>query len=65
MKLNIACPLTGAQKMIDIDDEKKLRALYDKRISQVEHLLDAIERKKVGAVVALKLQRDGQVRTER
>ena len=41
MKLNIACPLTGAQKMIDIDDEKKLRALYDKRISQEvdgEHL---------------------------
>ena len=34
MKLNIACPLTGAQKMVDVDDEKKLRALYDKRISQ-------------------------------
>jgi len=34
MKLNIACPQTGGQKMIDIDDEKKLRALYDKRISQ-------------------------------
>ncbi|KAJ8602585.1 hypothetical protein CTAYLR_008770 [Chrysophaeum taylorii] len=34
MKLNIACPQTGGQKMIEIDDEKKLRALYDKRISQ-------------------------------
>lgn len=34
MKLNIACPMTGAQKMIECDDEKKLRALYDKRISQ-------------------------------
>jgi len=34
MKLNIACPATGAQKWIDVDDEKKLRALYDKRISQ-------------------------------
>ena len=34
MKLNIACPSTGAQKFIEIDDEKKLRALYDRRISQ-------------------------------
>lgn len=34
MKLNIACPQTGGQKMIEIDDEKKLRVLYDKRISQ-------------------------------
>lgn len=34
MKLNIACPQTGGQKMIEIDDEKKLRALYGKRISQ-------------------------------
>mmetsp|Transcript_4825 Transcript_4825/g.6632 ORF Transcript_4825/g.6632 Transcript_4825/m.6632 type:complete len:243 (+) Transcript_4825:115-843(+) len=34
MKLNIACPSTGQMKMIEIDDEKKLRALYDRRISQ-------------------------------
>jgi ribosomal protein S6E (S10) len=34
MKLNIANPPTGAQKFIDVDDERKLRALYDKRISQ-------------------------------
>lgn len=34
MKINIAYPSTGNQKFIDIDDEKKLRALYDKRISQ-------------------------------
>ncbi|CAM9384560.1 unnamed protein product [Chrysoparadoxa australica] len=34
MKLNISCPSTGAQKYIEIDDEKKLRVLYDKRVSQ-------------------------------
>jgi len=34
MKLNIANPSTGAQKMLDIDDEKKLRPFYDKRMSQ-------------------------------
>jgi small subunit ribosomal protein S6e len=34
MKLNIAYPPTGAQKCIEMDDELKLRALYDKRISQ-------------------------------
>jgi len=34
MKLNIACPSTGCQKDIDIDDERKLRVFYDMRISQ-------------------------------
>nr|CCA23176.1 40S ribosomal protein S6 putative [Albugo laibachii Nc14] len=34
MKLNIANPLTGAQKVIEIDDEHKLHAFYEKRISQ-------------------------------
>jgi len=34
MKINIAHPSTGNQKFIDIDDEKKLRTLFDKRISQ-------------------------------
>ena len=34
MKFNIAYPATGCQKFIDIDDEKKLRSIYDKRISQ-------------------------------
>lgn len=34
MKINIAFPSTGCQKFIDIEDEKKLRTLYDKRISQ-------------------------------
>jgi len=34
MKLNIAYPTTGAQKVIEIDDENRLRCCYDKRISQ-------------------------------
>jgi len=34
MKLNIANPATGCQKLIDILDERKVRCLYDKRISQ-------------------------------
>jgi len=33
MKLNIAYPATGCQKVIEVDDERKLRALYDKRMS--------------------------------
>jgi len=33
MKINMAYPATGCQKLIEIEDEKKLRALYDKRIS--------------------------------
>jgi small subunit ribosomal protein S6e len=34
MKINIAYPVTGGQKMIEIDDEKKLRSLYEKRMGQ-------------------------------
>lgn len=33
-KLNISNPATGAQKLIDIEDDKKLRPFMDKRISQ-------------------------------
>jgi len=34
MKLNIANPATGAQKLIDVDDERRYRIFYDKKISQ-------------------------------
>jgi small subunit ribosomal protein S6e len=34
MKLNIASPRTGCQKTLDIDDEKRCRIFYDKRLGQ-------------------------------
>jgi len=34
MKLNISYPATGCQKLVDIDDDNKLRSFYDKRIAQ-------------------------------
>mmetsp|Transcript_140861 Transcript_140861/g.270207 ORF Transcript_140861/g.270207 Transcript_140861/m.270207 type:complete len:237 (+) Transcript_140861:21-731(+) len=33
MKLNIANPATGLMKVIDVDDEKKLRMFYDQRMA--------------------------------
>lgn len=33
MKLNISYPITGCQKVIEIDDDNRLRAFYDKRMS--------------------------------
>mmetsp|Transcript_32843 Transcript_32843/g.79938 ORF Transcript_32843/g.79938 Transcript_32843/m.79938 type:complete len:251 (+) Transcript_32843:59-811(+) len=34
MKFNIACPATGCQKVIEIEDEKQLLHFYDKRMAQ-------------------------------
>jgi small subunit ribosomal protein S6e len=32
MKLNISHPSNGSQKLIDIEDERKLRVFMDKRV---------------------------------
>jgi len=32
MKFNIAYPLTGALKIIEVDDDKKCSVFFDKRI---------------------------------
>lgn len=34
MKINIAAPTTGLQKIIEIDDEKRLQAIYERRMAQ-------------------------------
>lgn len=34
MKLNIANPATGQQKLIDLDEERRFRIFFDKKISQ-------------------------------
>mmetsp|Transcript_1175 Transcript_1175/g.1668 ORF Transcript_1175/g.1668 Transcript_1175/m.1668 type:complete len:243 (+) Transcript_1175:126-854(+) len=34
MKINIAVPSTGLQKIIEIDDEKRLQNLYERRMAQ-------------------------------
>jgi len=34
MKLNIANPATGQQKLINVEDERRYRIFYDKRMSQ-------------------------------
>ena len=34
LQLNISFPATGCQKLIEVDDEKKLRTFYEKRMAQ-------------------------------
>mmetsp|Transcript_7606 Transcript_7606/g.8701 ORF Transcript_7606/g.8701 Transcript_7606/m.8701 type:complete len:245 (+) Transcript_7606:132-866(+) len=34
MKINIACPTTGLQKVVEIEDEVKLQNLYERRMAQ-------------------------------
>lgn len=35
MKLNVSYPATGAQKLIEIEDERKLRVFMEKRVGAV------------------------------
>jgi len=34
MKINVSFPAAGTQKLIEVDDDRKLRAFYDKRMSE-------------------------------
>jgi len=34
MKINVANPATGAQKLFDFDDERRIRVFYEKRMGQ-------------------------------
>merc|ERR1712201_25600 len=34
MKINVSYPATGCQKLIEIEDERKMRPFYDKRMAQ-------------------------------
>ena len=33
LQLNISFPATGCQKLIEVDDERKLRIFYEKRMA--------------------------------
>merc|ERR1711977_504516 len=50
MKINFANPATGQQKLYDIDDERKVRIFYEKRMSQ-EVAIDSLGDEFKGYVV--------------
>ena len=52
MKLNVAYPATGQQKCFEVDDEKKLRIFYEKRMAQ-EVELDALGDEWKGYIVRI------------
>ncbi|KHJ92460.1 ribosomal protein S6e [Oesophagostomum dentatum] len=52
MKLNFANPATGQQKLVEVDDEKKLRIFYDKRMAQ-EVEIDSLGEEWKGYIVRI------------
>uniref|UniRef100_A0A8C5YGF2 Small ribosomal subunit protein eS6 n=1 Tax=Microcebus murinus TaxID=30608 RepID=A0A8C5YGF2_MICMU len=52
MKLNISFPATGCQKLIEVDDERKLRTFYEKRMG-TEVAADALGEEWKGYVVQI------------
>uniref|UniRef100_A0A2K6S3R9 40S ribosomal protein S6 n=1 Tax=Saimiri boliviensis boliviensis TaxID=39432 RepID=A0A2K6S3R9_SAIBB len=53
MKLNISFPATGCQKLIEVDDERKLRTFYEKRMA-TEVAADALGEEWKGYVVRIR-----------
>ncbi|KAH0508291.1 40S ribosomal protein S6 [Microtus ochrogaster] len=59
MKLNISFPATSCQKLIEVDDERKLRTFYEKRMA-TEVAADALGEEWKGYVVRISGGNDKQ-----
>uniref|UniRef100_A0A2R8ZTA4 40S ribosomal protein S6 n=1 Tax=Pan paniscus TaxID=9597 RepID=A0A2R8ZTA4_PANPA len=59
MKLNISFPATGCQKLIEVDDERKLRTFYEKHMA-TEVAADALGEEWKGYVVRISGGNDKQ-----
>ncbi|CAD7681861.1 unnamed protein product [Nyctereutes procyonoides] len=59
MKLNISFPATGCQKLIEVDDERKLSTFYEKRMA-TEVAADALGEEWKGYVVRISGGNDKQ-----
>uniref|UniRef100_A0A8B9QCA4 Small ribosomal subunit protein eS6 n=1 Tax=Apteryx owenii TaxID=8824 RepID=A0A8B9QCA4_APTOW len=59
MKLNISFPATGCQKLIEVDDERKLRTFYEKRMA-TEVAADSLGEEWKGYVVRISGGNDKQ-----
>ncbi|KAK2111895.1 40S ribosomal protein S6 [Saguinus oedipus] len=59
MKLNISFPATGCQKLIEVDDERRLRTFYEKRMA-TEVAADALGEEWKGYVVRISGGNDKQ-----
>ena len=59
MKLNISFPATGCQKLIEVDDERKLRTFYEKHMA-TEVAADALGEEWKGYVVQISDGNDKQ-----